>query len=171
MSLSPIEKSCFKFLSQFYFYLWPYDLAWDKSYTFVRDPKLGVVDKICYYFWLTSMVSYSVGGLFVVFYNNSIQRGQNIATMDAVILMSIVVALILSWFVTKVSVQIIEGFNKLLLLCTRLNSGMSNRLFFIVAGLQLIILLGIFYRNPGSHNGQSEYKNRFKIFYSTHFSN
>lgn len=123
MSLLPVEKASFRFVSKFYFYLWPFAIGWDENYTFTFKKNLAPISKLFYYIYLLFMFAYSASGLFVAFYFNKIFARPHIPVIDAVILTSIVAALILIWLTTQISVQVVVGFNGLLSLVTRLKTG------------------------------------------------
>lgn len=122
-----IEKSCFEFISRFYFYLWPFPLGWDANYTLMQIQTLNFKQKCHYNIWLLSMLFYSATGTFIATFYNRLKEKQIIPVMDAVLMKAVILAVILVWILTQILCKLVTGLNEIGITATKLQTG-SNYL-------------------------------------------
>lgn len=123
MLLTPVEKFTFNFISRFYFYLWPFAVTWNKSFTAIDKPQHNLIQKGFYYLWVFAMLSYSTGGLLVASLYNKYTGKIIIEWMRASIIVATTVTLPFIWLIVHVAKTLIDGFNQIMLLLIKFNKG------------------------------------------------
>lgn len=126
MLLSTIEIFTFKFLSKFYFYLWPFAITWNKDYTALYLSQYTSLQKWFYYTWVVVTFTYCLGGLCVVLFYNKYVGKLIIPWTTATMITSVVIVLPVVWVVINILKILTGALNQIIRLLINFKKGKNN---------------------------------------------